>query len=283
MKCSKRFCWLVLFFLLSASSTPFSKTTSIPFEGLDFKGLLSKRLSHRSCALAVQSLKGVKHPAVSFPWRTFGTEKWCAKRLTRTYRGRKHLLAIDLLNNTCHKWPGRCDKKSELFARRSPGELNAYILSGKGDEAIRKQIRDILRFSIEVRNANTEFILFDGLEPQYTEPVFAHLLGLFAEEWPFGVGHNPMHDDGLRGTFVVRLHAPTPHCAGGLFASNDGFALTRGEERGFVEAGRERGCDGIFIFRGAASGRPGAAYVPPLTRAPTFTTVDLSNTVNAFR
>jgi hypothetical protein len=273
------FCWFALWVLLSASSP----VADPPWEGLDFKGFLSKRLSHRSCVLAVRSLAGVRRPAVSFPWRTFGTNAWCAKRFTRRFRGRKHLLAIDLLNNTCHKWPGRCEKRSELFARRSPSELNAYILSGKGDTAIRGQIRDALHFANAVGNGNTEFVLFDGLEVQYKEPVLAHLLGLFGEEWPFGVGHNPMRDDGLRGTFVVRLHSSAPHCARGLFASNDGFPLTRGEERGFVETGRAHGCGGIFLFRGAASGRPGPAYVPPLTRVPSFTTVDLSNTVNAFR
>lgn len=276
----KRLSWCALFCLLSALSSPSAKT---PFEGLDFKGILSPKLSPRSCALAIQSLAHVRKPAVSFPWRTFGKSPACVRRFTHRFRDRPHLLAIDLLNNTCHKFPGRCDPRTELFARLSADEMNRRILSGEADGALRAQATEILDFCREVGNANTEFILFVGLESQYTRPVAEHVLQVVADVWPYGLGYNPMHDDGLRGDFVLRLHAPTPHCGRGYFASNDGFALGRGEARGFVEAARRRGCGGVFLYKGAFAGRPGRAFVSPLTRTPIFSSYDLTVVVNAYR
>lgn len=154
------------------------------------------------CEKALKVFDGVKSPALSILWDSFGSRNRCLKEYLTRFRNQPHILQIHISNQTCVRNGRRCTE---------------FDLQSMNPAKLRQRLKRISGFCRVWANENTRLIVSTGLEDQYSPEQFRKVYQIIHSEWSHEISTNPIFLTNRLG--LIEFHSPRN---GIQIYSNDG-------------------------------------------------------------
>mgnify|MGYP000072151636 CR=1 FL=1 len=240
------------------------------------------------CDEALKSLDGVKYPAMSVLWGTFGKDRSCVIKFMDKFRDRPHLLQIHFSNEACRR-NNRC-LVDEIRPTANVYWYNRYLTENPWVVAyeIGERALEIRQFVDVAKNENTHLVLSLGLEDNYTIPAAIMLEGLISGYWPYLISRNrvnggdvlpSLRDPGLTESHDPHMDLDGPWC---IF-NEDGNPTNAKILKARLKA--YKGCVVFFAWRrNWQNDNPDTKlFLPPQSRGFVFTKKDIREVGGALR
>lgn len=163
--------------------------------GVAYYGM--QKFTAEQCDQALQVFDGVKHPALSILWGTFGEGQDCIAAFLERFSEVPHTLVLHTTNETCRRAPRYCGLGEPQRGLRF-WQLNERL--EKADPVtlfyLRARIRAIKRFLDFHATKNTKVILTTGLEDNFTPKAYRRVIKTLKRYAPhYTTARNPVGSD----------------------------------------------------------------------------------------
>ena len=198
-------------------------TATAQADGMSYLGMLHPEFK---CRQALRVFRGVKAPALSVLWGTFGKDLTCYRKFIE--RHPDATVIIYFSNEACRRW-GRC-KAGELFKDLSVSKYNRRLISRPNRLRRRLNLRltAIKRAIVGDGPGEARIILSTGLEDNLSCKAVKSLVSILREAWPYEISRNPMAFNRPCGADLLELHGAKPTAGAADVWSNDGTDLVFG-------------------------------------------------------